>query len=74
MSVGYAGSGCKAGEKEKAMDKYCSFKKSGRFTCGQTAAAPHPVLANETLCREHLNDIKKYIAEVSRLRIPLLES
>lgn len=56
------------------MDKYCSFKKSGRFTCGQTAAAPHPVLANETLCREHLNDIKKYIAEVSRLRIPLLES
>ena len=52
------------------MDKYCTFKMSSkRSTCGQSAAAPHPVLANETLCRGHLNNIKEYLVEIGRLRL-----
>ena len=44
------------------MDKYCTFRKRGsRRTCGPSAVAPHPSMPNQTLCRQHLKLVKKYL-------------
>ena len=44
------------------MDKYCTYRIHGRRYCRQAAVAPHPFIANETLCREHKDAVRNLMA------------
>lgn len=48
------------------MNKYCTWRKSSRYTCGDIAVSPHPMIPQDALCVRHKHDYYAYAAAVNR--------